>query len=182
MKAVLEGLLFISGDDGISMTKIKEVLEIEEGKLNDILKELYEDYEKEERGITIKALGQKIKLVTKSEHKTYYEKYFDSETDKTLSNSALEVLAIIAYNEPITRITIDEVRGVSSSHVIRKLLIKNMVEIKGKSDLPGRPNLYGVTDRFLDYFGLSNKEDLPVIEVEEKTGETELFDSKYKEN
>jgi len=182
MKAVLEGLLFLSGDDGISMNKIKEVLDIDDDKLNDILKDLYENYEKEDRGITIKALGKKIKLVTKNEHKEYYVKYFDADTDKTLSNSTLEVLAIIAYNEPVTRIVIDEVRGVSSSHIIRKLLMKNMVEIKGKADLPGRPNLYGITDRFLDYFGLSSPSDLPSIEIEKSDEETELFESRYKEN
>ena len=106
----------------------------------------------------------------------------DEEASETLSNSALETLAIIAYNEPITRVTIDEIRGVSSAHIVRKLVFKNLIKEVGKSELPGRPILYGVTDQFLDYFGLSSTKELPKIEIEENFEEKELYDSKYNEN
>ena len=99
-----------------------------------------------------------------------------------LTQSNLETLAIIAYNQPITRSQIEEVRGVSSTHIIRKLLIRNLIQEVGRSELPGRPILYGTSDFFLDYFGISSLEQLPVIETEEIVEEEKnLFDSKYKE-
>ena len=105
------------------------------------------------------------------------------EESSTLSGAALETLAIIAYNQPITRVEVDEIRGVSSVHHVRKLLLKNLIREMGKSDLPGRPMSYGVTDEFLDYFGLSSIEDLPKIKIEDisENEQVDLFGSKYKE-
>lgn len=100
-----------------------------------------------------------------------------------MSQAALETLAIIAYNEPITRVEVDEIRGVGSAHLVRKLLMKNLIEERGKSDLPGRPMMYGTTKEFLDFFGLKRKEDLPTLDsqIEVIDLEPELFDSKYHE-
>ena len=116
-------------------------------------------------------------------NKEYIEKLVEIEENDYLSQSALETLAIIAYNEPITRISIDAIRGVNSSYVVRKLVLKDLIKEVGKSDLPGRPILYGTTSRFLDYFGLTSKEDLPKLSLvdESEVTETNLFDSKYKE-
>ena len=101
----------------------------------------------------------------------------------TLSQAALEVLAIVAYNQPITRIEIEELRGVSCSHIIRKLLAKGLLKEAGKSDMPGRPNLYKTTSEFLDYFGLATINDLPDIKIEHsEEDDTELFTSIYKED
>ena len=119
--------------------------------------------------------------MTKEEHSKYYKKLVDEDISDSLSNSALEILAIVAYNQPITRVTIDEIRGVSCAHIVRKLVMKNLIKEVGRSELPGRPLLYGVTDQFLDYFGLKSLDDLPEIKVETESGEKELFDSKYKE-
>ena len=93
-----------------------------------------------------------------------------------------EVLAIVAYNQPITRIEIDEIRGVSCTHVIRKLIAKGLLKESGKSDMPGRPNLYRTTSEFLDYFGLASRDELPKFEtiVEEINDSVDLYDSKYK--
>ena len=100
-----------------------------------------------------------------------------------MSQAALETLAIIAYNQPITRVEIDELRGVSNVHILRKLLAKGLIKEAGKSTLPGRPNLYATTSEFLDYFGLSSISDLPTIinEPVEEDEEKELFSSIYKE-
>ena len=108
----------------------------------------------------------------------------EEEENSTLSNSALETLAIIAYNAPITRSAIDEIRGVNSAYAVRKLLIMNLIEEVGRSELPGRPKLYNVTSKFLDYFGLGSIEDLPELNFKEKNVEEEksLFESRYKEN
>ena len=125
----------------------------------------------------------KYKLTTKEEHKEYYEILVDKVASSTLSQSALETLAIIAYNQPITVGQIDEIRGVSSRDMVRKLLFRGLVDMDGKSDLPGRPMLYKTTDKFLDYFNLSSIEKLPEIEKIEDMSDEEkdLFISKYKE-
>ena len=182
MKAVLEGLLFIVGDEGLTINQISDILELEKDEVLNIINELSDSYNNEERGITIKKFGNIYKLTTKSEYKKYYERLSDLSNLKTLSQSALETLAIIAYNEPITRVEVDELRGVNSSQMIRNLIAKDFVKEVGKSDAVGRPNLYGVTDQFLDYFGLESKDDLPKFdEIEVSNEEVELYNSKYVE-
>ena len=106
------------------------------------------------------------------------------EENSVLTQSALEVLAIIAYNQPITRVEIDELRGVNSTYVLRRLVAKGLIKECGKSDKPGHPTLYKTTDEFLDYFGLSSKEELPKIEIltEEEILEKDLFKSTYKDD
>ena len=182
MEGILEGLLFVAGDEGLTKEEIKNYLEIDDQELEQLLDKLKENYSNSNRGITIRELGNCFKLATKEDHKKYYEKFFSEEKNEVLSQSSLETLAIIAYNEPITRVQIDEIRGVSSVYSLRKLCLKGLVEEKGKSDLPGRPLLYGVTSMFLDHFGLKSIEDLPKLEVKEIASETDLFTSKYVEN
>lgn len=182
MKAVLEGLLFLVGEDGITIDDIISVLEIEKDEAFKLLDGLSNDYNSEERGLTLKNYGGLYKLTTKSEHKDYYNKLADLPNMQTLSNSALETLAIIAYNEPITRHEIDEMRGVQSSYVIRNLVAKDFIKEVGRSDKIGRPILYGITNEFLDYFGLDSKDKLPDIEtIEVDESEVDLYNSKYKE-
>lgn len=186
MKAVIEGLLFISGNDGITINEIAQVTNLNNDEIKNILDELQNDLNNETRGIKLVYLGNHYKLTTKEEHKEYYQKLVNNEIDSNLSQSALETLAIIAYNQPITRIEIDEIRGVNSSYVIRKLLIKGLIEDIGRSELPGRPKQYVVTDLFLDHFGLESTDDLPELNIndEENTDEdkeTNLFKSKYTE-
>ncbi|MBR6690858.1 MAG: SMC-Scp complex subunit ScpB [Bacilli bacterium] len=183
MKAIVEGLLFLSGEDGLTLEEISNVIEkdIEEVKL--IIKELYNDYSNENRGIQIEFLGNHFKLTTKKEHKEFYKKLAIDDESSILSQSALETLAIIAYNAPLTRVDVDNIRGVNSSYVVRKLLLKGLIEEVGRSDAPGRPRLYNVTPRFLDYFGLGSIEELPKLEEKQEIIDDEkyLFDSKYKE-
>ena len=141
-----------------------------------------EEYIKEDRGLRINFLGNSIKLTTKEEHKEYFQKLLESPKNNVLSPQALETLAIIAYNEPITRMPIDEYRGVDSIYVLRRLVAEGLVKECGRSDLPGRPILYKTTDEFLDYFNLSSKDDLPKIELlEENDEEKDLYTSNYKE-
>lgn len=178
---VLEGILFVVGDEGITLKSICELMDIDMNKAKELLKELKQSYEKDDRGIRISYLGDCFKLTTKKEHKEYYQKLIE-ESSNTLSQAALETLAIIAYNEPITRIKVDELRGISSSQMIRKLVAKGFIKECGRENIPGRPILYKTTDDFLDYFGLSSKDDLPKIEEESTdNSETDLFLSKYKE-
>lgn len=182
LEGVLEGLLFVQGDEGITLEAICKILEIDMDKAKELLLKLKQSYEESNRGLRIRFLGNAFKLTTKEEHRIYYQKMSKSTENTTLGPSALEVLAIIAYNEPITRIEIDELRGVTSDYTLRKLLAKGLIKEAGKSTMPGRPNLYKTTHEFLDYFGLATIEDLPKIEKKEaKQEETELFTSIYKE-
>lgn len=181
---VLEGILFVVGEEGITLKKICEILDISLEQAKSLLQELKKTYESEERGIRISYLGDAFKLTTKQEHKEYYKQLVENPENHLLSASALEVLAIVAYNQPITRVEIDEMRGVSSSHMIRRLVAKGLLKEAGKSTMPGRPNLYKTTSDFLDYFGLATLQDLPKIEKEqdnENQEEKDLFTSIYKE-
>ena len=182
MKPVVEGLLFLVGEEGIDVKSMSKIIGISENEVVDYLRELFKDYQKSDRGITIKNLGGMFKLTTKSEHKEYYSKLTEIKEVKKLSQSALETLAIIAYNEPITRHEIDELRGVGSAQIIRNLVAKDFIIEVGKSDKIGRPILYGITREFLDYFGLDSKDRLPKIEdININDEEVDLYNSKYKE-
>ena len=182
-KAILEGILFIVGDEGTTIDKIKDILSINEQEVKELLMELKKDYDKDDRGLRISYLGNAFKLTTKEEHKEYYEKLVTNERTTNLSNAALEVLAVIAYNEPITRLQIDEIRGVNSSQIVRKLLAFGLIKTCGKQDSLGKPNLYKTTNEFLDYFGLSSKDDLPdiIYEAKEENDNGDLYESTYKE-
>lgn len=186
-KAVLEGLLFVVGEDGLTLEQIEDVLEITEDEAKEVIRDLKKDYEGEDRGLRIDFLGNRFKLTTKFEHKQYYQKLIENPETNTLSQAALETLAIIAYNEPITRVQIDAIRGVGSVSIIRKLVAKGFIKESGRSELPGRPILYETTNEFLDYFGLSSTKDLPNIqEIIQEVEETEddkvdLYHSRYEE-
>ncbi|NLA32937.1 MAG: SMC-Scp complex subunit ScpB [Mollicutes bacterium] len=181
---VLEGILFVVGDEGITLKSICEILDINMNEAKDLLMELKKTYENNKRGIRISFLGDAFKLTTKSEHKEYYHKIAECPDVNNLSQAALEILAIIAYNQPITRVEVDELRGVSSSQIIRRLVARGFLKEAGKATTPGRPNIYRTTSYFLDYFGLATIDDLPEIGHEKHTTEeeTELFTSIYKEN
>lgn len=181
-QGVLEGLLFVVGDDGLTLKQISELLGENIDTCKEILLSLKQSYEAEDRGIRISYLGDAFKLTTKKEHKDYYQKLIVNPNTNTLSQAALETLAIIAYNQPITRIEIDELRGVNNTWLLRKLAAKGLIKEVGKSTMPGRPNLYGTTSDFLDYFGLSTIKDLPKIEPQkEEKVSGDLFNSIYKE-
>ena len=187
LKAVIEGLLFVVGDDGLDLDEISKILEISKDETKELIKELQNDYQSSDRGIRIDFLGDKLKLTTKKEHNIYYQKLLTTEDNNTLSQAALETLAIIAYNQPITRVKVDELRGISNNHIIRKLVAKGLIKEGGRSNMPGRPILYETTSEFLDYFGLSSIDELPdmrdFLEEEEKETEddVDLYQSKYKE-
>ncbi len=183
MEGILEGLLYVTGDEGLSLKDVMTILNLDEEQAKQLVYKLKLSYEQENRGLRLSYLGNTFKLTTKQEHKQYYEKLLENPNSHTLSQAALEVLAIIAYNEPITRAEVDEMRGVDSIYIIRKLIAKGLLKEAGKSDKPGHPILYKTTDDFLDYFGLATKDDLPKIEnisnIDEE--ESDLFQSSYKE-
>lgn len=181
-KGLIEGLLFVSGDEGLTLHDLCRIIDASDEIILSNLNELIKDYENNDRGIRIEIFGESYKLVTKKEYKDYLKKMVPNEED-LLTQFNLETLAIIAYNQPITRMQIEEIRGVNSNHIIRKLMMRDLICEKGRSELPGRPILYGTTNFFLDYFGINSLEQLPEIEIPENDdSETNLFESKYKEN
>lgn len=182
MESILEGLLYVQGDLGLTLEQVMDILELNEEDAKNLIYNLKKYYDDNNRGLRINYLGNTFKLTTREEHKEYYQKLIENPTNHVLSQSALETLAIIAYNEPLTRIDVDNLRGVDSSYIVRRLAAKGLIKECGKSDLPGKPILYKTTDEFLDYFGLSSKDELPKLKNEEKNNEEEdLFTSIYKE-
>jgi segregation and condensation protein B len=185
-KAIVEGLLFAAGDEGLSLEQIASVLEIKEEKAKEIVFALKEEYERGQRGIQLVELAGVFQLATKKEHAPYLKKLVESPTSASLSQAALETLAIIAYRQPITRAEIEEIRGVKSDKPIQTLMGKALIKEVGRAEGTGRPILYGTTKEFLDYFGLKTLEELPPLpelqEEDEIEKEADLFFEKFEEN
>ena len=184
MKAIIEGLLFISGEEGISEKQIVEVLQIERIWVKDLIIELIEEYSKNNRGMQIVELAGVYQLTTKQEHAVYFKRLIESPSSATLSQAALEALAIVAYKQPITRIEIEEIRGVKSERPIQTLMAKQMIKEVDRAEGPGRAILYGTTRSFLDHFGLKSLKELPDL-PEPKEGneieEADLFFDRFQE-
>ena len=159
--SVLEGLLFVAGDDGISLEEASYILELERSAVRQLLDELKKRLEDENSGLELLLTASHYKLVTKASLKSYIEKYAVSPYSSQLSQASLETLAIIAYKQPVTRVDIESIRGVQSSGSIQKLLLRDLIEDAGRLETPGRPKLYKTTAYFMDYFGLESLDALP---------------------
>lgn len=156
--AIVEGLLFIRGDIGVSEEEILSL--IKQDELEEVIKELKDKYALENSGITLKKYGDLYKLTTKEEYSSYYEKFFDDPKNMNLSNSLLEVLSIITFEGPITVKTIEKIRGISSREQVRRLKSLDLIEEAGKSEELGHATLYKITNNFLDFFGIENLKEL----------------------
>lgn len=159
--SVLEGLLFVAGDDGITLEEASYILELERSAVRQLLDELKKRLEDENSGLELLLTASHYKLVTKASLKSYIEKYAVSPYSSQLSQASLETLAIIAYKQPVTRVDIESIRGVQSSGSIQKLLLRDLIEDAGRLETPGRPKLYKTTAYFMDYFGLESLDALP---------------------
>ncbi|MGG1675085.1 SMC-Scp complex subunit ScpB [Neobacillus sp. NRS-1170] len=184
--SILESLLFAAGDEGLSLKQLAEVLEIDEIKANEIIEVLKREYEEDEnRGIIIVQLAGTYQLATKKENAPYLKKLVDSPNNSTLSQAALETLAIIAYKQPITRAEIEEIRGVKTERPLHTLVSKALIKEVGRAEGTGRAYLYGTTKEFLDYFGLKSVDELPKLpeKVEDDfiQEEADLFFEKFQE-
>lgn len=177
LKAVVEGILFVSGDTGITLKQLSNVLDITEKNIEELLKELTADYEDESRGMLIIQADKVYYLTTKPEHSSYLKKVLEIPQTTKLSQAALESLAIIAYKQPITRVEIEEVRGVNSDRPVQTLLARSLIEEVGRRDTIGRPILFGTGKDFLTYFGLTSLDELPPFpETVDKEGAEEEAD------
>ncbi|SUN80684.1 MULTISPECIES: SMC-Scp complex subunit ScpB [Streptococcus] len=168
--AEIEALLFVAGEDGLRVRQLADLLSIPPTGVIQSLEKLAEKYRKDEdSSLALLETSNAYKIVTKQDFADLLREYSRAPINQSLSRAALETLSIIAYKQPITRIEVDEIRGVNSSGAISKLQIFDLIRENGKKEVLGRPNLYVTTDYFLDYMGINSLEELPVVE------ETELI-------
>lgn len=180
----VEALLFVVGDDGLTVKQIADILNLEIADVEALLSELETNYKKQDRGITIKQLAGTYQLITKPELAETIKKLVQSPNSHVLSNASLEVLAIIAYKQPITRTEIEDLRGVKSERPIQTLLSRGLIQEIGRAEGTGRAILFGTTKEFLNYFGLTELSDLPPLPettIEDESEETDLFLTKFQE-
>lgn len=161
LKTIIEGLLFMAGDEGLTKRQLADILELDADLASDLVYDLQRDLEREGRGIQIAEVAASYRLTTHLEHAPYFERMAYTPTRSQLSQAALETLSIVAYRQPITRIAIEEIRGVKSDRAIQSLVSKDLIEEVGRAEQIGRPILYGTTKSFLDYFGLPSIKELP---------------------
>jgi len=168
ISSVLESLLFVSGD-GIPVTQLADVLELSLVETYLQIEELKAFYEKNNRGITVVIYDEYVQLKTVEENFTYVNRLAESKKKQPLSPAALETLSIVAYHQPVTRSSIEFIRGVNCDGPMGKLLERGLIEENGRLDAPGRPILYVTTKEFLRSFGLNSLTELPDMETLEET-------------
>ena len=162
ISAAIEAILFASGDS-VEKSRIAQALEITEKKVDEHISALIDDYNNAQRGITIIKLDSAYQMVSAKAYAPEIRTVMDLRRNTPLSQAALEVLAVVAYNQPVTKAFVEQVRGVDCSGVIGSLTAKGLVEEKGRLELPGRPLLYGTTENFLRCFSISSLEELPPL-------------------
>lgn len=184
----LEAMLFASGDP-VEAAKLAEVLDIDIETVTKMLGHLSAVYDERESGLMLIRVDNKYQICTRECHSEEVRKLLEIKKNTPLSNAAFEVLAIIAYNKTVTRSFVEQVRGVDCSGPISSLVQKGLIEEKGRLDLPGRPLIYGTTDRFLRCFSLNSLEDLPELPKTEEVesiakddSQTSLFDDEKKDD
>lgn len=183
IKSAIESMMFVWGKP-LHIKEIAEIFNVDKKEIYDYCKELQEEYEQEGRGIVIREVNKSFQFVTRKENLDYIERLCTPVKHRKLSQSALEVLAIVAYKQPVTKGEIEAVRGIRCDRVIEGLSRKNLVAEVGRSDAVGRPILYGTTDEFLKQFGFETLKELPSIEdiegvLADDDGEAAAMDSVF---
>ena len=181
----IEALLFVAGDEGMTVKQLAQYIDVDIMDIEAGLSELQTQYnEEEQRGITIKQMAGTYQLTTKPEVSDTLKKLIENPTNQVLTGASLEVLAIIAYKQPITRAEVEDLRGVKSERPIATLVSRALIQEVGRAEGTGRAILYGTTKEFLNYFGLKNINELPPLpdEVDEEDDQpTDLFLTKFQE-
>lgn len=165
IKSIIEGILFAWADP-VNIADLSKVLEVSPSKIRELILAMQDDYEQEERGLRILQVNESFQLSTKPENYDYISEFVSTKNKKNLSNASLETLSIIAYKQPVTKIEVEEIRGVKCDSSIRALIELGLIEITGQLNKIGRPNIYETTEEFLKKFGLKSIDDLPEIEDE----------------
>lgn len=181
---MLESFLFMAGNEGLTIPQLIALTDLEESEILLFLETLLSNYEQRiESGITLKLFGGAYQLVTKAEYANDIKRLLENPAPQSITKASLEVLAIIAYKQPVTRIEIDDLRGVKSDGPIHTLISRGFVMENGRSEGTGRAILYGTTDLFLDRFGLSSLKSLPPLMLEQDNvqEDTDLFMTQFQE-
>ena len=184
LPGMIESFLFIVGDEGLTIQQLTALTEHDESEVTEVIDWLRTNYEeRRESGIELKIFGGAYRLVTKAEFAEDLKRLLENPSPKTMTQASLEVLAIIAYRQPVTRVEIDDLRGVKSEGPINTLIAKGLIMEKGRFEGSGRAILYGTTDLFLDRFGLESLVGLPPLSQDEEGEEieTDLFMTKFQE-
>ncbi|MDN6138947.1 MAG: SMC-Scp complex subunit ScpB, partial [Tetragenococcus koreensis] len=165
----LEALLFVAGDEGVRLEELSFLIGEPAPKIYQLIQTLSEKYQEDSQSsLNILEVGNSFVLTAKKEYAPILKKYAKSPIANRLSQAALETLSIIAYKQPITRMEVDDIRGVQSSGSVQKLTTNRLIEEKGRVEGPGRAILYGTTEYFMDYFGLKSIQELPDIQAMEE--------------
>ncbi|MFW5891682.1 MAG: SMC-Scp complex subunit ScpB, partial [bacterium] len=167
IKSIIESMLFVWGDP-LNIEDIKKIIKEDKSKIEEAISSLISDYDKEDRGIILKKFGDNYQLKTKEDNYEYISLLYKPNTHRGLSDAAMETLSIVAYKQPITKIEVEQIRGIKSNYIINALKDKGLIEEVDRLDKPGNPILYGTTKDFLSYFGLRSIEELPKLPNEEK--------------
>lgn len=176
--SIIESILFASGE-ALNLIEISNIIECDADYTYELLEEMKNKYEEDERGIFLINMNDNYMLVTKSENSKYIQKLLKKNNKHSLSRAALETLAIIVYRQPITRVEIDEIRGVKSDKAIETLQERGLIKEFGRKQALGRPIMYVTTNEFLKYFGLKDLKEMPVLE--DFLDESELTNDKEEE-
>lgn len=163
-KAIIEAILFTMGES-VEVSRLAAVLEMEKKEVTALLTEMDEQYKKEERGIQLMWLDDAVQLSTRADLYEYLIKIAKTPKKMVLTDTVIETLSIIAYKQPVTRLEIEKIRGVSCDHAINKLLEYDLITELGRKDAPGRPLLFGTTEQFLRSFGVKSIEELPELSL-----------------
>lgn len=161
-KSLIEALLFISGEP-VSVTDLRKITEFSEEEITVVLNDLVQSYKSRNGGYLLTEVAEGYQFVSNPEYAPWIRKLKKTTTTAKLSIAALETLSIVAYKQPITKVEIEQLRGVNSDGVVKSLLEKRLIKILGKKEVPGKPLLYGTTREFLQYFGLKDLSELPTL-------------------
>ncbi|KPN96465.1 SMC-Scp complex subunit ScpB [Lysinibacillus sp. ZYM-1] len=185
LQSRIEALLFVVGDDGLTIKQLSQLLGEQDEIIVQAMDALKNAYEEDiARGITVKEMAGVYQLITKSDLADIIQRLVENPTAQSLSQASLEVLAIVAYKQPITRVAIEDLRGVKCERPIQTLVSRGLIKEIGRSEGTGRAILYGTTKEFLHYFGLNSVEEMPPLpeeELAETEQETDLFMTKFQE-
>ncbi|MBW9144164.1 segregation/condensation protein B [Clostridium sp. CM028] len=178
--SIIESLLFVAGES-LKLTEIANILECSIGFTRELTNELRAKYEEEQRGIKIIVTNDEYQFVTKSCNSEYVQKLLKTSIRQSLSQASIETLAIIAYKQPITRVEIEEIRGVKSDRAIYTLSDKKLIKETGRKNVPGRPIIYATTDEFLKHFDFQSLNEMPSLEEINKEKVQQNIDSNQTE-
>jgi segregation and condensation protein B len=169
-KYAIEAILFVAGEE-IHLKKIAQGVNLSLEDAKKLINELSEEYDESKRGYEILSANDYYQLASRKWYADIIVEVFENKRRGVLSQSALEILSIVAYRQPITRVLIDEYRGVNSSGTIQRLVDQNLIEVVGRLEVPGRPNLYGTTNQFLKSLGIPSLDDLPSFDLFNETAD-----------